>query len=1269
MRIVVDMQGMQTESRFRGIGRYTLSFAQALIRNRGEHEIILALSGLFPDTIQSVRDAFHDLLPAENIRVWMAPGPVQEVDEENQERRDTAELVREAFLASLEPDVIHICSLFEGFTDNAITSIGRLDTITPVTTTLYDLIPLLNPNQYLHPNPAYSRYYERKIDHLGRAAACLAISAFSRQEGLEHLRFDDNSIINISTAIEANFHPLDIAPPVAEALQRKYGLTRPFLLYAGGADERKNLPRLIQAFAALPAHLRSGYQLLFAGKIAPVDLEHLQSQMRQAGLSDGELLFTGYVSNEELQQLYNLCHLFVFPSWHEGFGLPALEAMACGAAVIASNTSSLPEVIGREDALFDPMDVQSITAKIVEVLQSEAFRQSLRTHGLEQVKRFSWDKTAAIALRTFERLHAAANQVTLPRLGPKQAQSRLLDTLGASTSVARLSDLDQARLCADIAQNHPPAGRIPQVLVDISELVQRDSGTGIQRVTRSILRELRANPPAGYEVRAVYSVPGSGYYRYADEFVRQLEGAHFSSEEDAIIEPQNGDLFLGLDLQPQIVPTCRDYYRRLRNLGVQVHFVVYDLLPVLMPHAFPDGTNQSHAHWLEVVLENDGAICISRAVAEELRAWMASRRAPERLPLAINWFHLGADIENSIPTRGLPEDASDVLARIEARPSFLMVGTLEPRKGHRQALAAVEQLWRDGKDVGLVIVGKRGWEIDALATELSHHPEQGKRLFWLEGATDEYLDRLYAASACLIMASEGEGFGLPLIEAARHQRPIIARDIPVFREVAGEHAHYFSGTSADDLATALHSWLKLHSSGQAPSSAGISHLSWTQSAEQFKQALLPHSPNLPLQAATATPQTQESSRKPLALLLAPYPIRKPRHGGQLRTSAICRSLTENGFDMLPIGIYQAEAYKHDELGTHDVAFPPHSPFRLYKGRNIPELSDFMMTAFASEDVQAYKQIAQGIHAQVDAIVVEQPWFFPLAKRLQKELAACRDALIIFSSQNIEAPMKRQVLEGPDRVTTEAIEEISRLEQIAAREADLCVAVTEEDAQVLREYGSETVLVAPNGIAPWSADPERLEFWRPRLPQCPWPLFVASAHPPNYTGFINSVGSALACIPPGSKLVIAGGVGPHLERVLSNSPWGSLNTSRIQVLGVLDDADLAAVKQLAHAFLLPIGAGGGSNIKTAEALYSGKPVICTSTALRGFEQYRQLPGVVVADSPKAFQQAIRTTLQGDLRASSGQEINRRLRQRLTWAVSLQALPQKVSSLLSEKRKTQ
>jgi len=176
-----------------------------------------------------------------------------------------------------------------------------------------------------------------------------------------------------------------------------------------------------------------------------------------------------------------------------------------------------------------------------------------------------------------------------------------------------------------------------------------------------------------------------------------------------------------------------------------------------------------------------------------------------------------------------------------------MVGTIEPRKGYLQAIDAFSQLWAEGVEANLVIVGKEGWkglpemarrDIPATIERLRSHSELDRRLYFLEGISDEYLEKVYGASTCLIAASYGEGFGLPLVEAAQHELPIIARDIPVFREVAGEHAFYFEGLNANDLAASVREWLALHAEGRHPISAGMSWLSWKDSAAQLRSALL-----------------------------------------------------------------------------------------------------------------------------------------------------------------------------------------------------------------------------------------------------------------------------------------------------------------------------------------------------------------------------------------------------------------------------------------------
>jgi len=393
-------------------------------------------------------------------------------------------------------------------------------------------------------------------------------------------------------------------------------------------------------------------------------------------------------------------------------------------------------------------------------------------------------------------------------------------------------------LAGALAANLPP--RAPrQLLVDVSALVQTDLKTGIQRVVRSILLALIASPPPGFRIEPVFGTGGNRPYHYARNWAMGLVGESGLAVEDAPVELRPGDVFLGLDLYISGVAQNERLLQSMRERGVEIYFVVYDLLPVLRPDVFPFGTEDGFADFLRTVHRvSDGVLCISRAVADEYAAWTEAQGLRRAMPLQLGWFHLGADINASAPSTGLPPDAGQVLEALRQRPAFLMVGTVEPRKGHAQTLAAFELLWERGVDVTLVVVGKQGWMMEAVAERMSSHPEKGRRLFWLAGISDEMLLKLYGASAALLAPSEGEGFGLPLIEAAQHGVPIIARSLPVFREVAGEHAWYFSGLAPEDLAQAIESWLERRGDGRIPLSTGMPWLTWNQSARQVLAGLV-----------------------------------------------------------------------------------------------------------------------------------------------------------------------------------------------------------------------------------------------------------------------------------------------------------------------------------------------------------------------------------------------------------------------------------------------
>jgi glycosyltransferase involved in cell wall biosynthesis len=1060
MRIVLDLQGAQSDSRFRGIGRYSLALAQAIAHAAGEHEVWLALNGSFPDSVEPIQAAFADLVPREHVRVFKLPGAIDEADLRNTWRMQAAELLREKFLADLRPDIVHLSTLFEGCGNEVASSIGRLDAAVPTALTLYDLIPIVRAETYLT-HPAVKRSYLRRAQSLKRADLLLAISEATRQEAIDIFQILPQRIVNIAAGVSPWFRSFEPPPEARTELMARCGLWRPFLLYTGGTDPRKNLEGLVAAFALLPEDLRTAYQLAMVGKQLGTESSRLSSFAKKQGLADDGIVCIDYASDEDLRLLYNTCALFVLPSLHEGFGLPLLEAMACGAPVIGSNCTSIPEIIDRQDLLFDPKQPKEIAGRMAEVLSNAEFRNDLKAWGFERVKQFTWEASAHKALNAFEALHAARNaahiskpllavnrpllafvsplppektasadysakllpnlarfyeiicvidqaEVTDPwitaefpirdlswfeanaerfqrvlyhfgnssahkhmfallerhpgivvlhdfylssvlssmetsgfspgiytkalydshgyfavqadriqgrktsisrfpcnfsvlrdsvgiinrskrdfelariqpaerlpellrlpaihrapqaidnpdqkeshhpeqlaqhyrdiveeiyRTSPKAREQRLADAIPRILAPATPSEEDLASVAVALANDRERFG-LTQILIDVTVLSQHDAKTGIQRVTRAILVALLSNPPPGFRIEPIRAV--KDHYLYARRFTCRCLGLVEDDLNDDPVEIGHGDIILSIEWAAHLVPSLKPWFLQQRRDGVEIFFVVYDLLPLLRPELFPPAIERLAKDWIRTVAEvADGVVCISRTVADELYHWLSKER-PQRLQaLSLGFFHLGADLHASLPSVGLVQDATTVLAKVRSCPSFLMVGTVEPRKGHRQALAAMEQLWAEGLDVNLVIVGTKGWMMDDLEERVLQHPEHDHHLFWLQAVSDAMLEQIYTSASALLAASEAEGFGLPLVEAAQCGLPIIARDIPVFREVAGQHAYYFSGQDARSLAVSLQAWLSLGAA--IPASTGMSWLTWQQSSRQLLDVLL-----------------------------------------------------------------------------------------------------------------------------------------------------------------------------------------------------------------------------------------------------------------------------------------------------------------------------------------------------------------------------------------------------------------------------------------------
>ncbi len=451
MRIVIDLQGAQTPfSRNRGVGRYTIELAKAMAQSSMGHEIVLALNGAFPDTIDAIRAEFDGVLPQENIKVWQQFFDTAAINIKKAWRRKAGEILREEFLNSLKGDIVFSTNLQEGFSDAACTSVKILPTNSLICSTLHDVTPMHYPNEYLGYN-IIRDWYGEKLDFVKKSDIILTDSLSSKADITELLGIPGERVYIIYPAVNHDkFRPKSIGIDDKKNLLARMNIASSFVMYAGGLNLHKNLDILYSAFSKLPENILRTHQLVMVGGELKHEETFHRNKLRKMGINDN-VVFTGHVDDEELVMLYSLCDLFVFPSLYEGFGIPPLEAMACGAAVLASNKSSLPEVIGHQDALFDPYDDVDIAKKIEHALNDNKFRGFLKEHGIRQASKFSWENSAKSLLVLFEKI--VKNNKAIPSSSTKcDPIQNIISYVASISSGLSFNDKDLIALSASIAE-------------------------------------------------------------------------------------------------------------------------------------------------------------------------------------------------------------------------------------------------------------------------------------------------------------------------------------------------------------------------------------------------------------------------------------------------------------------------------------------------------------------------------------------------------------------------------------------------------------------------------------------------------------------------------------------------------------------------------------------------------------------------------------------------------------------------------------------------
>jgi glycosyltransferase involved in cell wall biosynthesis len=420
--VVLDIQGIQSPAHGeRGVARYLLELALALDRwhpGRISRFVLnpdLAVPGTAEPLVAGGRLTFSDRLDSSDGRLY------------------------------------HIGSAFEYIPFDRIWPQAVHEGRMRLVVTLYDLIPKLFPDVYLS-QPATRSWYTTRLELLRRADRLLAISEATAADAVRELGVPADRVIAVGAAVSERFRrPTSREDAFATVRSALPWIEPGYVFYVGGIEPRKNIDRLLDAYARLPDDLRGLHQLIVVCRVLPAERARLERRLRRLGVA-GRVRFPGYLPDELLVSLYQAAELFVFPSLYEGFGLPIAEAQACGAPVIASRSSSLLELVRDEEALFDPSDTHSIATTLERALRDVSLRTRLGEQELDE--RHTWrgvaDRTAAaydevLALprRPRRRRPQIALVTPLPpqRSGVADYSYRLLAQLGSHCAVDAYVDV------------------------------------------------------------------------------------------------------------------------------------------------------------------------------------------------------------------------------------------------------------------------------------------------------------------------------------------------------------------------------------------------------------------------------------------------------------------------------------------------------------------------------------------------------------------------------------------------------------------------------------------------------------------------------------------------------------------------------------------------------------------------------------------------------------------------------------------------------------
>lgn len=645
-----------------------------------------------------------------------------------------------------------------------------------------------------------------------------------------HNNFALEIMKNFYSVINQNF--FEVIPQIRKIEEKIETLkTKDILISSFGYIASTKMPEIIiQGFALSKLSKIENIKLCFVGEESLEEnyKNQIMEIIKRFNLQD-KVIITGFVDEEKYNEyLKNTFIAIQLRRNSKGETSRAvLDVLAFGKPLILNKYASFKEI--KEDSCYfvpENPTAEDIAEALDKLYFDKDLREKIAENGYNFIKQFhNPEYVAEKFYQVIEKFYKNSNL------------NQFLEKIANN-----INEKDMEKYAYLISKNFIPPVRNKNIFFDISNVALQDLKTGIERVAKAELKYMLQNPPNGYRVEPVKIFPLNGKWEiykalsFAKNFI-QIEDKDILK--DSPIKPMEGDIYYISDLNHNAVIEAykAEHFHRLKLAGVKIVSMVYDLLPIEFPEYFPPPIKDYHIKWLKIILEmSDKIICISNSVAQKLAEF--AKQNGYNNP-NITYLHLGSDISTVKHEEGLNEEDLKIFENISQNPYFLMVSTIEPRKGHLQTIKAFEILWDKGLDYNLVIVGKQGWMVDEVIKYINEHKELNKRLFWLGYVSDDLMDRLYKNAVATIMASEGEGFGLSIIESAYYKTPIIARDIDVFREIAKDGAYYFKNTKEPkDLADDLERWINLYKENKHPKPDNINWLTWEEHTEKLKEILV-----------------------------------------------------------------------------------------------------------------------------------------------------------------------------------------------------------------------------------------------------------------------------------------------------------------------------------------------------------------------------------------------------------------------------------------------